>query len=126
MRFVHADVLQFADTAGQFDLVYDAGLYHHIRRVALDGFLDAPWPLTRPGSLYLTLAGAAGESAKGGPPQVSHDDIHDELGRLFEFVQVRQFRFQSPLRKEGYHGWSCLLRRPTPAKADHTSDRRRP
>ena len=119
-RFVQADVLQFAATAGQFDLVYDAGFYHHIRRVNLAGFLDLLWRVTRPGSFYLTLAGApgaVGATREEGPPQVSEEEIHDELGRLFEFVHVRPFRFQSPRRRQGYPGWSCLLRRPVLAKS---------
>jgi SAM-dependent methyltransferase len=116
-RFVQADVLQFAATAGQFDLVYDAGFYHFIRRVNLAGLLDLLWRVTRPGSFYLALAGAAGATGEEGPPQVSEEEIHDELGRLFEFVHVRPFRFQNPRRKQGYPGWSCLLRRPVLAKS---------
>ena len=111
-RFVCADVFRFAPAAGKFDLVYDAGFYHFIRQTDLDAFLDVLWRVTRPGSYYLTLAGAAGETAEGGPPQVSADDIHDELGRLFEQVHVRPCRIASPRRKDGYAGWSCLMRRP--------------
>ena len=39
-------------------------------------------------------------------------EIHDELGRLFEFVHLRPFTFESPYRKAGYLGWSCFMRRP--------------
>ena len=116
LRFVQDDVLKFAQTAGTFDFVYDAGFYHCVRQTNLDGFLDMLWRVTRPGSLYLTLAGAAGEKAEGGPPQVSEDDIHDELGRLFEFVHLRPIRLASPLRTEGFAGWSCLMRRPVLGK----------
>ena len=112
LRFVLADVLKFAPTAGQFDFVYDAGFYHFIRQAELDQFLDLLWRVTRPGSYYLTLAGAVGETTEGGPPQVSEDEIHMELGRLFDFVHLRPFRFESPNRPEGYLGWSCLLQRP--------------
>jgi methyl halide transferase len=112
LRLVQADALKFCLGAGQFDLVYDAGFYHYVRLVNLAGLLDVLWRVTRPGSFYLTLAGAAGETAEGGPPQVSEKEIYDELGRLFEFVHVRPYRFESPLRSEGYLGWSCLARRP--------------
>lgn len=112
LRFVLGDVLKFGATAGQFDLVYDAGFYHFIRLVNLTGFLDLLWRVTRPGSLYLTLAGAEGDKVEGGPPQVSADDIHFELGRLFEFIHVQPTRIASPLRPEGFMGWSCLMRRP--------------
>jgi SAM-dependent methyltransferase len=112
LRIVLADVYEFGETAGQFDLVFDVGFYHVARRTELSRLLDLLWRITRPGSLYLTLAGAADESAEGGPPQVSEDQIHNELGRIFECVQLRPFRFESPMHKEGYLGWSCLMRRP--------------
>ena len=111
-RFVLDDVFRFAPNAGQFDLVYDAGFYHFIRRAELDQFLDLLWRVTRPGSLYLTLAGNSDETAENGPPKVTEQEIHSELGRLFDPVHVRPFRFESPQRKEGYLGWSCLMRRP--------------
>ncbi|MCP5115561.1 MAG: class I SAM-dependent methyltransferase [bacterium] len=114
-RFVLGDVFRFAPTAGQFDFVYDSGFYHFIRRTELDRLLDLLWRVTRPGSLYLALAGSSEETAEGGPPQVSEDDIHAELGRLFEPVHVRPFKFESPRREEGYLGWSCLMRRPAVA-----------
>jgi len=112
LRIVLADVFEFAETAGSFDLVFDAGFYHFARRTDLSRLLELLWHVTHPGSLYLTLAGAAGELAEGGPPQVSEEEIHNELGRLFEFVKLRPFHFESPRRKEGYLGWSCLMRRP--------------
>jgi SAM-dependent methyltransferase len=112
VRFVQADVLEFGRTAGQFDLVYDAGFYHFIRQQALENFLEMLWQVTRPGSFYLSLSGAAGETAKGGPPQVSAEEIRDELGRLFEFVHLRPCRLENLRRAKGYRGWSCLMRRP--------------
>jgi len=113
IRFVLNDVFKFAQTAETFDLVYDAGFYHFIRLAALDRFLDMLWRITRPGSLYLTLVGSTAEEAEGGPPQVSEDEIRGELGRLFEFIHLRPFRFESPSREEGFAGWSCLMRRPS-------------
>jgi SAM-dependent methyltransferase len=115
--FVLDDVFKFARNCGTFDLVYDAGFYHFIRRTDLDRFLDVLWRVTHPGSYYFTLAGATGEEAEGGPPQVSQEQIRLELGRLFEFVHLRPFQFESPKRPEGYRGWSCLMRRPLPAES---------
>lgn len=118
VRFVQADVFDFARGAGRFDLVFDVGFYHYIRQTQLEKFLDLLWWLTQPGSHYLTLAGAAGgsspagEEAPDGPPQLSQETIRSELGRLFEIVHLRPMRYESPLRAEGYAGWSCLMRRP--------------
>jgi methyl halide transferase len=116
LRFVQADIFEFARSAGKFDLVYDAGVYHALRRVNLERFLDVLWRVTQPGSYYFCLAGAPRE-AEEGPPQVSEDEIHNELGRLFEFVHLRPTLFDSPAQKEGYPAWSCLMRRP-PVKAE--------
>lgn len=110
--FVLGDVFQFVEKVEPFDFIYDAGFYHFIRRVNLSRYLDLLWRTTRPGSFCLTLAGSTGETAEGGPPQVSQEEIRSELGRLFEFVHLRQFQFESPHRKEGFLGWSCLMRRP--------------
>ena len=94
LRFVLDDVFDFAPSAGQFDLVYDAGLYHSIRQTRLEQYLDMLWRVTRPGSYYLCLAGAPNEQAEEGPPQVTEDEIQSELGRLFEFVHLRPTRLE--------------------------------
>ena len=112
LRLVLDDVFQFAKSSGPFELVYDAGFYHFVRRVDLGRFLDMLWRVTQPGSLYLVLAGSDQETAPGGPPQVSENEIRNELGRLFEFVHLQPFRFESLQHEEGYQGWSCLARRP--------------
>ncbi|HEY4760970.1 MAG TPA: class I SAM-dependent methyltransferase [Thermoguttaceae bacterium] len=112
LRFVLEDIFDFARTLGQFDVIYDAGFYHYIRLTRLEEYLDVLWRVTRPGSWYFCLAGSAGERAEGGPPQVSEDEIRYELGRLFEFVHLRHAQLESPLRPQGYLGWSCLMRRP--------------
>lgn len=115
IRFVLDDVFAFAQsTEESFDFVYEAGFYHFMRQVDLQRYLDLLWRVTRPGTLYLTLAGNADEDVEGGPPRVSEDDIRSELGRLFEMVELEPFRFASPQRREGYLGWSCLMRRPKP------------
>jgi SAM-dependent methyltransferase len=121
IRFVQDDVFRFARNSGAFDIIYDAGFYHFIRRSDLDRFLDLLWRVTRPGSYYFALAGAVGEQAEGGPPQVAEEEIRSELGRLFEFLHLRPFQFESPCRPEGFLGWSCLLRRPQPVGMKPTS-----
>ncbi|MGW8256822.1 MAG: class I SAM-dependent methyltransferase [Thermoguttaceae bacterium] len=112
LRFVLDDVFDFIATAGQFDVVYDAGFYHHIRLTRLEQYLDLLWRVTKPGSWFFCLAGRTGERHEGGPPQVSEDELRFELGRLFEFVHLRHARLEGSLRTQGYLGWSCLMRRP--------------
>jgi methyl halide transferase len=112
LRFVLEDIFIFARSCGQFDFVYDAGVYHVVRQVNLDRYLDVLWRVTRPGSYCLCLAGAPDEAVEDGPPQVSDDEIHNELGRLFEFVHFRPTRLESANPSQSCSGWSCLMRRP--------------
>jgi len=112
VRFVRANIFEFAKTGGRFDFILDAGFYHFIRQADLERYLDMLWWVTKPGSRYLVLAGAAGETAEGGPPQVEEEHIRNELGRLFELLDLRPFQFESSEHPEGYRGWSCLMQRP--------------
>lgn len=112
LRFVLADVFEFAETAGTFDFVYDAGLYHSIREDQLEAYLDMLWRVTRPGSHYLCLAGAPGEPSEDGPPTVTADEIQEELCRLFEVMHLRPTRLESSCPERTHPAWSCLMRRP--------------
>jgi methyl halide transferase len=112
LRFVLDDIFTFARSSGQFDFVYDSGLYHIIRQVNLDRYLDMLWRVTRPGSYFLCLAGSPVEAGENGPPQVTEDEMHNELGRLFEFVHVRPTQLESANASQSYPGWSCLMLRP--------------
>ncbi|MBN2022644.1 MAG: class I SAM-dependent methyltransferase [Pirellulales bacterium] len=114
VHFVLDDVFTFAETSEPFDLIYDAGFYHYIRRVKLQPFLEMLWRLTKPGSYYLALAGNADERTEQGPPRVSERELRGELGRILDVVQLRPCRLESPHRPEGYLAWSCLARRPQP------------
>jgi SAM-dependent methyltransferase len=112
LRLVLDDAFEFAQSAGQFDFVYDAGLYHAVRGTELERYLDMLWRVTRPGSHYLCLAGAPGEPQEDGPPQVSEEEIRGELGRLLEFVHLRPTRLEGADPKQSRAAWSCFLCRP--------------
>ncbi len=112
LRLVLADAFEFGQTAGQFELIFDVGLYHFIRQTDLEQFVDLLWRVTRPGSYYFTVAARKHEPSSDGPPPVSQKQIHRELGRLFEVVQLRACRLASLRLKGGYPAWSCLMRRP--------------
>jgi SAM-dependent methyltransferase len=116
LRLLQADIFEFALTCGSFDFIVDVGCYHCIRQNDLARYLDVLWRVTRPGSLYFTIAGAAGGPANGGPPQVSKRQLYFELGRLFEMVQLRPCQLESPCAEDGFPAWSCLMQRPVPNK----------
>ncbi|HVM59592.1 MAG TPA: class I SAM-dependent methyltransferase [Verrucomicrobiae bacterium] len=105
-----ADVLR--DTlGGPYDILFDRGVYHCLRTVDLKAFQEFLQKSTHPGSRWLSLAGNAREDTDPGPPVVTKEEIHTELGSLFEIVELREFRFDT--YKPGFHplGWSILMRR---------------
>jgi len=108
-----ADVLKPpAELAGVFDFFFDRGCYHVVRRENVAAYLETLRRLTHSGTLGLVLAGNAREPHEPGPPVVSEEEIRNEMGSLFDIVQLREFRFE---QVEGvgtrFLGWSCLLRR---------------
>jgi len=115
-KFLQGDVLKLPDLGQSFALVFDRGVYHHLRNVDLFGFLQTMAKATKPGSLYLTLAGNANDvrSDEGGPPVVHAHDLCKELAPLFDLVQLREFHFDG-VAVEGRRiqplAWSALLRR---------------
>ena len=112
VHFVAASVLEPPDLGGPFPFFFDRGCYHVVRRVDVAAFLRTLQRVTAPGSTGLVLAGNAREPHDPGPPVVSEQEIRDELGRVFEVVRLREFRFDSaPDRQEHFLGWSVLLRR---------------
>jgi methyl halide transferase len=111
-RFLVADLLDPLPVEGPFDFVFDRGCYHVLRGVDVDRFLEGVANLVGPSTAGLFLTGNAREPS-GGPPVVSEAELRDELGRLFEIVRLREFRFDihfGPI--DGPLGWSCFVRRP--------------
>ena len=115
IHFVVDDVFHFIRSCPtRFDFLLDAGFYPYVRGHSLSAYLDFLWRASRPGSYCLVLAGHAAETAEGAQPGVTEEDLRLELGRLFEFIDLRTVRLGSPLRAEGYLGWCCFLHRPVP------------
>ena len=106
---VEADVQHFGAGLEPFDFVFDRGCYHCCRGVDLEGYRATLRHVTRPGTLFLCLAGNANEQSDEGPPRVTEEQIREELGELFEIEQLREFRFQDPGGEDGPLGWSCLM-----------------
>ncbi|HYF52281.1 MAG TPA: class I SAM-dependent methyltransferase [Planctomycetota bacterium] len=106
-----ADVLH-DDLGGPYDVIFDRGVYHGLRSVHMKKFQQVLEKVTRKGSRFLVLAGNAKEENKGmGPPRVHEHEFRSELGGLFNFLEVREFRFGT--NKEDFRplGWSILMER---------------
>lgn len=116
VKFLVGDVLKLPDVGGPFPLVFDRGVYHHLRTVDMDGFQKTLARVTQSGSFYLTLSGNGNEPSPPdkGPPTVLANEIVAELGPLFNIVQLREFRFDKVIiegKDVSPLAWSILLRR---------------
>jgi len=106
-----ADVLS-DDLGGPYDVIFDRGVYHGLRGASLKKLQKMLEKVTRKGTRYLALAGNANEQTKEmGPPRVHEHEFRAELGGLFDFIDVREFRFGTD--KEDFRplGWVILMER---------------
>jgi methyl halide transferase len=104
------DVLK-DDFGGPYDILFDRGVYHCVRTIDLKRFQEFLRKSTRTGSWWLSLDGNAKEDTDPGPPVVTENEIHDELGPLFDIVDLREFRFTTNKSDFRPLGWSILMRR---------------
>jgi len=111
IRWVLADVLRLPPL-GPFDLVYDRGCYHGVRRQNAAAYVRNLLQLTKPGSRVLILAGNANEPRSGGPPRVAEAEIREDFSRDFEIETLRETRFDTrEADQQGALAWYILLRR---------------
>lgn len=104
------DVLE-TDVGGPFEVLYDRGVYHYLRRFALHEFLAVLARVTRPGTRWLSLSGNAKEQAEFGPPRVSDTQIRAELGGMFEILELRETRFVTDDPTFTPLAWATVLER---------------
>jgi SAM-dependent methyltransferase len=112
VRFLEADVLNPLLFNERFSFIFDRGCYHVVRRLDVEKFIETLERISEPGAWGLILTGNAKEPHNPGPPVVSEEEIRSELGRVFEIVRLREFRFDQ-VEQVGvrFLGWSCLIRR---------------
>ena len=99
------------DLGGPYDVLFDRGVYHHLRLANLKGFQKMLERVMRPGSRWLSLAGNAKEKHDPGPPTVSETEIRAELGPLFEILDLREIRFGTDKETFRPLAWSILMQR---------------
>ena len=100
------------DLGGPYDVLFDRGVYHVLRRIDLEGFQKAIERVTRPGSLWLSLSGNANEKeSEEGPPVVTEEEIRAELSPLFDILDLHEFRFDTNKGDFRPLAWSVLAQR---------------
>lgn len=102
--------LTTADLGGPYDILFDSGVYHGIRLRDLAAFQKTLAKVSRTGTRWLSIAGNAKDPDPNGPPVVSEDEFRAELGPLFRFLEVREFR---PTLRDNLRPlfWSILMER---------------
>jgi len=115
VRWLVADAVTLPDI-GSFDFIFDRGCYHHVQLYNAAGFVQSMDSRTAPGAHFLLLAGNANEPNHGGPPRVEETQLVDNFARTWDFVSLKEIRFESrdPNRKTGPWAWSALMRRRAP------------
>lgn len=109
---IQADVLN-PPHLEPFDLIFDRGCYHGVRRQNAGAYLKTLKELCRPGGKVLILAGNANEPGdRYGPPRVDETDLVDDFSAAFDFQQLREIRFDTADPDvQGAWAWLVLLRR---------------
>jgi SAM-dependent methyltransferase len=112
-RFIEADLLDNPDLGPPFSFIFDRGCFHIIRQrdePAIVALLDRH---LAPGGHLLVLTGNTHETADEGPPKVSEAELRRAFEGTFDFVHLREFRFDA-LKDSDFRplGWSVLLHKP--------------
>lgn len=113
VNWIQADVQNFGGGMQPFDLVFDRGCYHCCRRVDLAGYLRTLKNVTRSGTRFLCLCGNANEVSESRVPRVAEAEIREELGGLFEIIQLQPMHFEDAGGLKGPLGWSAWMERKT-------------
>lgn len=94
-----------------FDFVFDRGCFHTIKNEERPLYADMLKEITVEGSLFLLLTGNAKEPRNPGPPTMTEDEIRESFSRFFDFLWIREFRFDTTDAGEGPLGFSSLMKR---------------
>lgn len=111
-RFVVGDVTQLDAVTGPFDLVFDRGCYHCVRRAGLlGGYIATVRRLTASGDRLLILAGNPDAGEPGGPPKVTAAELMADFEKFCRIENLHAMRFEEADGSDGPLGWSLLMTR---------------
>ncbi len=109
VRWLLANVLDPPELE-PFDVIFDRGCYHGVRRSNAAGYVETVKRLSRPGTRMLLLAGNANEPRHYGPPRVKEEELRGDFSNDFEIKWLRQTRFDPiDANAEGPWAWSAML-----------------
>ncbi len=110
--FIETDLSQWNPQFEPFNFIFDRGCFHCVRKTGLEGFLKMLKNVSQSGTYYLALTGNANDvEQEHGPPQLTKEEIENDLGSLFEIIDLHEFHFEDADHVQGPLGWSALMRR---------------
>ncbi len=108
----HAPSKNVGSAPKPFDLIFDRGCYHGVRRVNAAGYVATLQRLTHRGSRVLILAGNANEERHYGPPRVKEEEIRGDFSDGFRIVELQETKFDTQQTGgQGAMAWLILLER---------------
>jgi len=108
--FVTGDVTNLTEVSDPFDLVFDRGCYHCVRRAGgFGGYLKTLERLTNPQAIGLILAGNPDAGEPGGPPKVTAAELCGDFERNFRIERLMAIRFEDAGHVDGPLGWRLQL-----------------
>jgi SAM-dependent methyltransferase len=113
VRWLLANVLSLPKLE-PFEFIFDRGCYHEVRFDNAAAYVETVRRLSQPGrTRFLLLAGNPNEvPVQYAPPQVAEEDIRSDFSMLFDFVWLKETRFEtSNPAARGPLAWSVMLRR---------------
>lgn len=111
VNWICHDVANYVVPGSPFDLIFDRGCYHCVRRTDVAGYLATIAAASQVGTRFLVLTGNANEKREPGPPALTEQEIRNDLEALFELRCIRPFYFEDAGEVQGPLGWSCWLER---------------
>jgi SAM-dependent methyltransferase len=110
--WVCADVREWQPSK-PFEFIFDRGCFHCVRRENSSQIaVNTLAKFCISGTRLLVLTGNANEQREKGPPQLTEQELRDELTTEFRIDRLREFYFEDAGAIQGPLGWSCLLTRP--------------
>jgi len=94
-----------------FDFVFDRGCFHAIETNERRLYAEMLKEITKEGSIFLLLTGNAREPRTPGPPTMTEEEIRSTFLPYFDFLWIRDFRFDTTDDGPGPLGHSCLMKR---------------
>jgi SAM-dependent methyltransferase len=113
VQFLCADILAIPDLGPPFRFFFDRGCYHVLHRAGQGSrYVDVIATRIADGGHGLVLAGNAREKQEPGPPVVTEDELRRDWSRHFEFLWLREFRFdQNQIDTSRPLAWAVFLQR---------------